>query len=534
MESDNLKYFELNNSVLKDFDKLMSMHLDYVEDLKVSEIDAKSKLLNIISLCINTKKLLIEADQRINTNSIISNLCKPENLECLDINNVKLPNGYTLKKLTGLKYIKLKNVRFTNISTFFKEIEKPENIISIEIENSDFENNSTKLFERFKNLKELVLKDVTNCKLTDMQIFTVDRNMQKLELNNMKISMEEISNLVKGKFEKNINLEIISDKEFAIKDRLIINNEEKNLIINSDNLDLLLQNLNVYKLDKMSLIIGEKINIDEYVRRLKKLKGDISVLIKDVSQLSKEDALILQGRLNVKNIDMLAIDNVNIEATYSVEEYVDIKNEIEAYVSQIDDTLSETEKFLKIYKILSDNISIDDNFEEATLEINNLRNALKDKRCLSNDFAKILKNCLSSMNIESNIIHGIINKKSVEQNWNQVKLDGTWYNVDIASDYLLVRAKNILKRNAKYCLLSDKTFYETHTPISGNRKFAENNFDKKIIKVYFKTGNYSDKFFKSYFKNIASKIKLLSTINKRVALPEGKISSNQDDKNDID
>ena len=71
MGTTNLKKFKLNNSVLKDFDALMSMHLDKVEELTVSEIDADSKLLNIIGLCINIKTLIIEGDQRINTNNVI-------------------------------------------------------------------------------------------------------------------------------------------------------------------------------------------------------------------------------------------------------------------------------------------------------------------------------------------------------------------------------------------------------------------------------------------------------------------------------
>ena len=58
-ELESLKKFEINNNILKDFDKLMSMQLNEVEELRVTEIDNNSKLLNIISLCINIKTFYI-------------------------------------------------------------------------------------------------------------------------------------------------------------------------------------------------------------------------------------------------------------------------------------------------------------------------------------------------------------------------------------------------------------------------------------------------------------------------------------------
>ena len=50
-KNNTIKRFELNKSVLKDFDRLMSMNLGEVEELIVTEIDKDNKILNIISLC---------------------------------------------------------------------------------------------------------------------------------------------------------------------------------------------------------------------------------------------------------------------------------------------------------------------------------------------------------------------------------------------------------------------------------------------------------------------------------------------------
>ena len=56
-KNNTIKRFELNKSVLKDFDRLMSMNLGEVEELIVTEIDKDNKILNIISLCLNIKTL---------------------------------------------------------------------------------------------------------------------------------------------------------------------------------------------------------------------------------------------------------------------------------------------------------------------------------------------------------------------------------------------------------------------------------------------------------------------------------------------
>ena len=100
---ETLKKFELNNAVLEDFDALMSKHLDQIEELTISEIDAKSKLLNIVGLCINVQTLIIEGDERTNTNAIIANICKPELIQNLILNGVKIPSSFSFKKLVSLK-----------------------------------------------------------------------------------------------------------------------------------------------------------------------------------------------------------------------------------------------------------------------------------------------------------------------------------------------------------------------------------------------------------------------------------------------
>ena len=102
---EELKKFELNNKIIEDFDKLMTYHLDKVEEIEINEIFINPKLYNIISLCTNAKTLKISGDMRVDVNKIIFNICKPEKLETLILNSVKLPTNKTVQKFTSLKNI---------------------------------------------------------------------------------------------------------------------------------------------------------------------------------------------------------------------------------------------------------------------------------------------------------------------------------------------------------------------------------------------------------------------------------------------
>ena len=131
---EKLKKFELNNMVLEDFDSLMSKHLDQIEELTISEIEAKSKLLNIIGLCINIKTLIIDGDERTNVNNIISNICKPELLQNLILNGVKIPSKYSFKKLVSLRMVSLNNIRSCSAKVALDQIVNPEKIEALNFE----------------------------------------------------------------------------------------------------------------------------------------------------------------------------------------------------------------------------------------------------------------------------------------------------------------------------------------------------------------------------------------------------------------
>ncbi len=533
MELKNLKKFKLNNSILKDFDSLMSMHLDQVEELTVSEIDSNSKLLNIIGLCINVKTLIIEGDQRINTNNVIVNLCKPEILESLILNNVKLPTGKVISRLTGIKLLSINNIRYNNVATFLQNVENPELLEGLNLLNVDFGKESVSILSRFKKLRYLNLINLNNYTLDKLDFLSRNRRLEKLNIKEGKIDPKEINKLIKGGYEKNISLEVNTQNKTNIADYFEIKENIVSLTLNTINLEEIIENVQLCKINKLILIIDKVNNISENLKKIKNVRNNISVAIKDVSYISKEEAILFEDKLCIKYINLINpiddLDYKNSKSLYKIKDYIILREEIEKYVNRVQNIENEVEKFLKLYSILAEEIKLDNSIEEATSDISNIENALKEKKCMNNGYAEILQNCLACLNIESKIVKGKSQSIKDSYFWNKVKLNNKWYNVDLLLDRKCISNKSILKRKAKYCLLSDEIFYLTHKAESTSKPYSQESYDKKIINVYVKTGRFNDKLFTSYLKNITDKIIQMCKYNNIKALPAPK-SENIDEK----
>ena len=506
---ESIKKFEINNDILKDFDKLMSMQLNEVEELKVTSIDGNSKLLNIVSLCINVKTLIIEGDQRINTNNIVLNICKPELVENLVLTNVKLPSGYALKRLSNLKLVSLNNIRFSNIGAFLKEMPSANILEGLNFYNVDYEKNSIDILNKYTSIKYLSMENVTNCKLENIEFLSQNTNLQKLIISNNNIDIKDINNLLKGKYTKLISLNINSEKDYKVKSKFTIDESGKvSIIINSSELEKITQNLNLYKIDKLTLIIEDNTCINQYIKKLKNVKEEVKVAISDLSYLSSEDAQKLKERLKIDSISIIDINNESLtNNSYEIDYYIRIKETINKYTNMVSKYEPEVKKFLDIYKILRENL----------IENNNM-------------YAEILQNCLISLNIESNIIKGKLRETNETHMWNQVKLNDKWYNVDLSLDVL--GNNRSFKRKVNYCLLDDREFCKTHIPESGVVNYALECYDQKIVNVYFKTGLFSRSYINSYFQNILKKIKVITSFNRQKALPVGNVNNEENNKSD--
>jgi len=255
------------------------------------------------------------------------------------------------------------------------------------------------------------------------------------------------------------------------------------------------------------VIVDNLVDKNHYIKVLKKFKKEINVIIKDFSCLKVEQAQKMKKLLKLENIKLLDGNEIK---EYDIDGYIEIRTQIDNIINNISKHVSQPEKFLEIYKFLGNEFEI---VEDEELN-------LKNKTCNIMQISEILQNCLQCMNIKSNVILGEEFEGEKKHSWNQVELDGKWYNADLGLDI-----ENIKKKKTEYCLLGDKNFIETHNPEAGKNNYCSEDFNPKLIKVFFKTGLFKDKLLESYIEILMEKIKKVFYMNKseeKLELPTGK------------
>lgn len=534
-KNNTIKRFELNKSVLKDFDRLMSMNLGEVEELIVTEIDKDNKILNIISLCLNIKTLVIDGNQRIDTNAVLHNICKPNLLESIVLRNVKLPSSKSIKKFKNLKIISLSDIRFCNVAEFFEAIESPKKIEGLSLLGIDFAGCGIDILSRFENVRILNLKRLKNCRFNNLGFIMNLNKLTKIVLKESIIKPEDLNGIIKGKFEKDVLLEIEHDVESKVKDYIEINDEEGIVLkVNTASLDTIVNKVSFYKLDKMILILDNENNIEDYLKKLKKIKNKVELQIKDFSYLTEEDATLFAERLKIDSIRILDtegyLDYKKKKIKYSIEEYIEIRKRLNVFVNKALEYETDIERVLCAYKEIGLYLEKDYNVEKAETDITMLLNMLTEAKTFKEGYAEVLQNVLAILNIESNYVKGISNGE--EHLWNQVCIDGIWYNLDLEKDKEAISKKGIFRGRVEHCLVSDEVFLKTHLPKSKERNFAPKTIDMKITRSFMrkskplkinddeKTGNIDDD--RNSLILLIEKIKNICKTNKVKTLPEGK------------
>lgn len=505
MGTNDAKKFELNTRILENFEEIMSTKLDEIEELKITSVDNSSKLLNIISLCANVKTLIIEGDQRINCDKILLNIFRPENLENLVLNNVKIPKAKTMKKYTNLKMISLSDIRFCNIREFFDGIINPENVEIIYLSRCDMANNSSKILEKFCNVKYLSMDNISNFQLADLEFLRTNEELLKVEILGNKIPVCQMNNLLDCAATKTLDLSIVENmKEKPAVAKLTIKNGRKStLILTAENITDWACKIKFEKLKNVHVYFKKAIENIDFMEVLKKSKANVEIIVEDFSCVAPEQAQKMKEILKLKEIEFADGEK------YEIDTYIEIRENIDQIINQVSRHVSQPEQFLEIYRIFGNDFELveDEKFD------------LKNKTFGAREVSQVLRECLKCMNIEANVINGEYNESGKEHSWNQVKLQEKWYNVDLAADM-----KNIKKKKAKYCLLKDEDFIQTHTPKSGKSNYCKENFNTKLISVFFKTGLFKEKLFKSYIELVLEKLKNMLSINKQeknLALPSG-------------
>ena len=500
---EELKKFELNNSALDDFDKLMNYHLDTVEELSIKEFFTNIKLYNIVSLCTNLKTLIVEGDSRIDTNKIISNICKPELLETLIFNSVKLPTSKNFSKFTNLRTISLTNITFSSVSAFLEKVENKENVIALNLSNSDMGKKSINVCAGFKNLKYFNIDGLKNCKFDDFS-FLNNNKIKRFDFFENEIGLEQVKDLIKGKYTKNIDVKIKTSKKSPIDNRFEINeNSGINLTLNSSNLEEMISYVSLSKVDNLFLVIENQINIYEYIRKLRKVKSKLTISLKNISYLNSEVAQDLKDKLWIENIGVIDYETNRVKS-YSIDEYIEIRKSFDEIISKLPTRFNQIDLVQELYNYLKLNIK----YEKDKCDI---KSFFIENKSNYNLYAIVIDTILKELKIKCKIISGI-SYNEPNHIWNQVNVEGNWYNIDLGGELKLKYNKKIKKSSSKEIFLDDENFLKNHIVQSKNAEICDTKIEEKKKELK----NSAKKV--GIFKRFINKIKGIFKFNKNKAL----------------
>lgn len=494
--ADELKQFKLNNSILDDFDKLMSQHLDCVEDLEINEPITNSKIYNIISLCSSVKTLRIKGDMRIDTNKICFNICKPEKLETIVLENVKLPSSKMFTKFNNLQTISLTNITFSNVYGFLNDIANKDCISAINLTNIDFGKKAISVLKKFPNLKYINLNGLKNCNFDSFE-FIDDEKVSRLEFKNNIINLRHIPVLMSGKYQKNLNLGL----EGNFKNRIVSEGKNTNIKIYTSILNRFIEltdNHPSLSFKIINLVFDSDIDYKKIVPKLQLLKSHITVNMGDLSNIDIESARILKNYLNVKKID-----------NFTVDEYIEIRRKFDEIVDLNTYKTDELSKFLGIYEYFKSEF-------QFVNDVNDIKSVFEYKLCSYNYYAIAMASVLKSSGLATNVISGAIDGENGYM-WIQVRINGNWYNSDVAYEVKPNSGKKLLNSFTYNCLMDDESFSKTHVSLSGNEEICRTQY-KDLVKEL----RQEEKENVGFLKYITNRIASIFKNNKHKALPEPK------------
>lgn len=164
------------------------------------------------------------------------------------------------------------------------------------------------------------------------------------------------------------------------------------------------------------------------------------------------------------------IKGVHLRNFLTLEETKKVYNELMEYKILSSNGKNDMEKFFNAYYIIGKNIKYDfDSDGEPSREgiAHSLKGAILNKRCVCEGYAYALSQLLNLLDIKNECVVGVdSNKKNKKMHiWNQVEINGRWYNCDITNDSVNIQENKKLE----YCLLSDKENF-LYKCISSNAK----------------------------------------------------------------
>lgn len=209
------------------------------------------------------------------------------------------------------------------------------------------------------------------------------------------------------------------------------------------------------------LLVVNVENLERIIKENRYVKDKpVIINIKNVSELPLEKLREFSEKCRIQAIQIMDINsqerNNETRCPYDVETYKKCREAIDDILNKIDAEKYKKEPdgekiiFGKVIRELA-NITYDKEAYRKGVRFvscRNLEGGLLTGTCVCVGYSEIIRNILACYGIEAKLIAGGAHC------WNQVKLDGDWYNVDLTFD----QARILKGKKPKYMLKSDKDF----------------------------------------------------------------------------
>lgn len=214
--------------------------------------------------------------------------------------------------------------------------------------------------------------------------------------------------------------------------------------------------------DKVSELKEDRLN--ELVKSYK-IK---EILLGQIPYLSSEDIYlykIMSKMYGIESTRKLELEKLNkiTNDIYTIDDYIRILHKFDEILKQLS-IQDKIDGFYKIFDYISNSVSYDDDGVEHTLISNqNLIGPVFNRKSVCEGYSKFLQQMLSLIDVESIVVQGGGRKEEGGHVWNQVLIDGKWYNADVTvASYSIHHGEQV-----KTCLVNDnRLLYKTNSSIS--------------------------------------------------------------------
>ena len=464
--------------------------LQGLEKLKLNQIEINNQMISGFGKLKKLTTMVIGADSSIEAGTVMPNI---EALQHLDVTN--LSDLRFIQNLTGIKELELYqysgfHAKNMHILRAFSELTNL-NVSGIQ-----------DIVENLPDAKKLTKLNLTVCNISSISFIDMFPDLTRVTLNGNNLGESSLEDLrkLRGRvrsldFAGNPIALVLESQKLKIEDPEII--KEIGVILGRYKYD---SDERISQYDLFSAELGDV----ERVQSKKTLEtmvrtGIISLFqnveiefdLEDLEDLSPEAIKFITERENAK-IELQCCRGVSCETLeqlgkkryfvredlytqkfnntyYDKDELGEILSVLQTIKSSIPEDATELQKFMAVYKAIGTIADYDDSgcrgnencTHESRVATRSLKGVLLEGRAVCVGYSLALAHALQYVGIDARCVHGYVyGDQTLGHAWNQVKIDGRFYNTDLTWDYKDFREGEELK----HCLRSDDEFYKDHEP----------------------------------------------------------------------